>query len=100
MIATKSPLNLTSCSFHLQAALSQLVTDRETKLIVVGPSRQSYAIADVSESSEHPRNACKRYSAEQIAIDYSGRQLDEATAWQEVSASAGGPENRNRARRK
>jgi hypothetical protein len=32
--------------------------------------------------------ACKRYSAEQIAIDYSGRQLDEATAWQEVSASA------------
>jgi hypothetical protein len=42
----------------------------------------------VIEHAQPPRHLLLGAGAAQMAIDYSGCQLDEATAWQEVSASA------------
>ena len=66
MIAMKFTIKLDiGLSFLLPAALPQLVTDRETKLIVVGGPSDRTAIADAAPISEAERERvldCRGFS--------------------------------------
>ena len=52
------------------------------------PKRAAEIIVRVIKHAQLSGHLLLGAGAAQMAIDYSGRQLDEATAWQEVSASA------------
>jgi NAD(P)-dependent dehydrogenase (short-subunit alcohol dehydrogenase family) len=52
------------------------------------PKRAAEIIVRAIRQAQLPGHLLLGAGAAQMAIDYSGRQLDEATAWQEVSASA------------
>jgi NAD(P)-dependent dehydrogenase (short-subunit alcohol dehydrogenase family) len=52
------------------------------------PKRAAEIIVRAIKHAQLPGHLLLGAGAAQMAIDYSGRQLDEATAWQEVSASA------------
>jgi hypothetical protein len=72
MIAMKFTIELDiGLSFLLQAALPQLVTDRETKLIVVGGPSDRPAIADAALRSLKRNLGLSRWSQhpEMVASD-------------------------------
>jgi NAD(P)-dependent dehydrogenase (short-subunit alcohol dehydrogenase family) len=52
------------------------------------PKRAAEIIVRAIKHAQLPGHLLLGAGAARMAIDYSGRQLDEATAWQEVSASA------------
>jgi hypothetical protein len=72
MIAMKFTIELDiALSFLLRAALPQLVTDRETKLIVVGGPSDRTAIADAALRSRK-RNPLRTPPAVRTAPDGAG----------------------------